>query len=511
MINETRFKDLAERDNFIVVYPFITHYDGVRLPNCWGFFLDQHIHQGAGEVEDLHQIALEVEATFKIDPNRRYVTGLSSGAGMSVALAVAQNEYFAAAGSVEGLPYWETSGSVSSTCFIKGTFKTISSDVTAMQAEQRRPEEQRAIPIMAIHSLNDCVVNLLGSENIRDSWLRRYGVNPAAVETKDCTKEGVACTQTKYGTTQRSVVETVFYDGKRGDLIGTGTHYWVGDNSGQFADPTGPSASELQWAFFKAHAFTENPPPSVSITAISASGSSVTVSGSTSASAGSIVEVAVRLDGRFPQPQKIALGTSSWSVTFDNLPINSVYVPVATAKDNDGAIATVTGNPVTIGSPQVVGPPVATISHVSVNGDCVTVAGTASDPEGQLAAVVVELGARGQKSAVLTQSDYRYQECGLPGGTYSTQVQASNRLGAKSAIVSGPNATVSDLQVVTANWQMHMSEGRLRVYLAPCVSVGFGSCDAAFSEIFLANQFNPFPLHRKATAADWFLHPENVR
>ena len=26
MINETRFKDLAERDNFIVVYPFITSF-----------------------------------------------------------------------------------------------------------------------------------------------------------------------------------------------------------------------------------------------------------------------------------------------------------------------------------------------------------------------------------------------------------------------------------------------------------------------------------------------------
>ena len=100
MINETRFKDLAERDGFIVVYPFITSYDGLRNTNCWGFFLNQHIHQGAGEVEDLHQIALEVEAAFKIDANRRYVTGLSSGAGMAVALAVAQNEYFAAAGSV---------------------------------------------------------------------------------------------------------------------------------------------------------------------------------------------------------------------------------------------------------------------------------------------------------------------------------------------------------------------------------------------------------------------------
>jgi len=28
MINETRFKELAERENFIVVYPFITSYDG---------------------------------------------------------------------------------------------------------------------------------------------------------------------------------------------------------------------------------------------------------------------------------------------------------------------------------------------------------------------------------------------------------------------------------------------------------------------------------------------------
>ena len=47
-------------------------------------------------------------------------------------------------------------------------------------------------------------------------------------------------------------------------------HYWVGDNSGQFADPTGPSASELQWAFFKAHPFRDSQPPSVSIASATA-------------------------------------------------------------------------------------------------------------------------------------------------------------------------------------------------------------------------------------------------
>jgi pyruvate carboxylase len=67
-----------------------------------------------------------------------------------------------------------------------------------------------------------------------------------------------------------------------------------------------------------------------------------------------------------------------------------------------------------------------------------------------------------------------------------------------------------NLQAVTANWQVHMSAGRLRVYLAPCASVGFGSCDQGFSEIFLANQFNPFPLHRKATSKDWYVRPEII-
>jgi poly(hydroxyalkanoate) depolymerase family esterase len=510
MINETRFRDLAERDNFIVVYPFITSYDGLRDTNCWGFFLDQHIHKGAGEVEDLHQIALEVEAGFKIDPNRRYVTGLSSGAGMAVDLAVAQSAYFAAAGSVAGLPYSETSSSVGFVCSSQGTFKSISADVNAMQAEQQRPQDQRAIPIMAIHSLNDCVVNILGSENIRDSWIRRYSVSATATEAKDCTAKGVACRQMKYGTPQRSVVETVFYDGKRGDLVGTGTHYWVGDNSGQFADPTGPSASELLWAFFKEHPLRDNPPPSVSIASAVASGSSITATGSASASAGSIVEVDVRLDGRFPQPQKIASGTSAWTVTFDNLPADANYLPVAIAKDSAGATSSVTGVPVAVGSPPPPAPPNVTIGNVSVHGDCVTVTGTASDPDGQLAGVAVELGNRGQKPAALTQSDYKYQECGLPGGTYSTSAQAADRLGAKSAIVSGPVATVGDVQVVTANWQAHMSAGRLRVYAAPC-NVGFGACDEGFADIFLANQFNAFPLNRKGSSTDWYVRPENIR
>jgi poly(hydroxyalkanoate) depolymerase family esterase len=510
MIAETRFRELAERDGFIVVYPFITSFDGFRSPNCWGFFLDHHIHEGAGEAEDLHQIAREVEAAFKIDPNRRYVTGLSSGAGMAVALAVAQSEYFAAAGAVAGLPYSETASAVPRSCTSPGTFRQIPAVVAAMQAEQRRPEEQRQVPIMAIHSRNDCTVHALASENIRDSWIRRYGLSRTPAATLDCQNEGVACTHVKYGPPQRSVVETVLYDGERGSGIsGAGSHYWVGDNPGQFANPRGPSASELLWSFFKGHPFAEREPPSVAIASAAASGRSVTVAGTAASPAATIVEVGVRLDGRFPQMQRLATGTTAWTVTFDNVPDNASYVPVATARDNDGAAASATGPAVSVGSPPPNAAPEITVTDARATGGCIRVTGTASDPEGRLASVQAELGGRGLKPATLSGRDFSYQECGLPGGSYSTRAVATDDQGLNSTD-AGPTVEIEALESATANWQGHMSAGRIRIYGSQCANFGFGTCDAAFADIFVRHQFNPFALHRRPAASDWYENTANV-
>jgi len=107
-------------------------------------------------------------------------------------------------------------------------------------------------------------------------------------------------------------VETVFYEGRRGDIIGAGSHYWVGDNRGEFANPTGPSATDLLWTFFRAHPFAEHPPPTVTIGSASAGGTSVAVAGTASASAGSsVAEVTVRLEDSSPQAPKAATGTTN--------------------------------------------------------------------------------------------------------------------------------------------------------------------------------------------------------
>lgn len=264
MIDQTGFTALAERDGFIVVFPFITSYDGTRSPNCWGFWFGDHIHQGAGEVEDLYRLAREVEGRFAIDPQRRYVTGLSSGGAMAIALAVAQSEYFAAAGAAAGLPYGENSWAVSFSCLVPGFFKSVSADVAAMRNEQKSSAEQRTIPLMTVQSSNDCTVNAQAAERIRDTWLDRYGVSRTPVDSEDCSAEGVSCTKQRYGSAERSLVESVLYSGETGGFSGHGAHYWVGDAAGEFANPKGPSASALFWDFFEQHPFDAAPAPTAS-------------------------------------------------------------------------------------------------------------------------------------------------------------------------------------------------------------------------------------------------------
>jgi poly(hydroxyalkanoate) depolymerase family esterase len=514
MINETRFRELADRNGFVVVFPFITSWEQSeqRNTNCWGFWFDQHIHEGVGEVEDLYQIAREVEARFPIDPERRYVTGLSSGAAMAIVLAVARSEYFAAVGAAAGLPYSETDRSVGFFCANPGSFKPISAIVAAMRAEQRRPEEQRAVPLMLVHSINDCTVNRQASENSRDAWLERYGVatrTPSA--TSDCTTEGVACAHNRYGAADRSLVETVFYTGERGSVLGTGSHYWVGDNSGEFANARGPSASELFWAFFEQHPFSENRPPALAIASATADGTAITVQGTASDPENQLAQVRVGLEGRHPVPPRTATGTTDWTVRFEGLSDNARYTPVATATDAGGAVATVRGAPVVVGTPPEPQPPVVTIGAVVAEGSCVSVSGTATAAtEGaSLVGVDVQLGTRDFAPAALADGGFTFHACDLVPGTYATRARATDSDGA-SATVAGAEAVVRGFPRVVADWQGHMAAQRLRVYRAPCPSVGFGACDVGFSTIFLTHGFDPFPLHQSPSSGAWYLDPARI-
>jgi poly(hydroxyalkanoate) depolymerase family esterase len=271
----------ADRFGFILVAPFITSYDGLRNTNCWGFWLDQHRHQGRGEPEDLHQIARQVEARFGTDPRRRYVTGLSSGAAMAVVLSVTHNEYFAAAASASGLPYGEDAASVSfSGCPGNATFHAVSRVVTDMRRERNA---SHAIPLLVLQNNQDCTVVQPAGRNLRDAQLQLNG--DAAHDTpaealagqRPCTPingPDYGCQQSFYTVDaqpgSRSLVETVFYSGPTATPAPGDTdhgHYWIGGQAGRdgnWALQRGPSYPDIVWDFFSRHAADTGgpaPPP----------------------------------------------------------------------------------------------------------------------------------------------------------------------------------------------------------------------------------------------------------
>src|SRR5262245_37791927 len=262
----------ADRFGFILVAPFITSYDGLRNQNCWGFWFDAHRHEGRGEPEDLHQIALEVEARLSVDPARRYITGLSSGAAMSVVAAVTHNEYWAAAARASGRPYGEDAAAVSLSGMCPGsaTFHPVDRVARDMRLELDDPY---AIPLLVLQNERDCTVVQPAGRNLRDAQLRVFG--DQAHDTPDEARAAQrACTpsfQDDYGrheqvhTAERSAgrrfrVEAVLHSRPPAtpDPGGTGPgHFWIGGehgHDGRWSLRRGPGYPDIVWDFFARNA-----------------------------------------------------------------------------------------------------------------------------------------------------------------------------------------------------------------------------------------------------------------
>ncbi|MCG8520420.1 MAG: PHB depolymerase family esterase [Pseudomonadales bacterium] len=260
----------ADQYGFVLVAPFITSYDGLRNENCWGFWFDHHRHQGRGEVEDLHQIGLAVEDAFAIDPERRYITGLSSGGAMAVVAATAHNEYWAAAAAASGLPYGEDAASVSLTgqCPGSASFHSVSQVASDMAAEL---DDDYPIPLMVLQNANDCTVLQTAANNIRDAHLQVFGSDGSSQGNSEASSTACSpyyqdrhqCQHTRYTENsqagQRSLVETIFLDGPLAtpNLQDTDHgHYWIGGehgNNGKWSVRVGPSYPDIVWDFFDRH------------------------------------------------------------------------------------------------------------------------------------------------------------------------------------------------------------------------------------------------------------------
>ena len=241
----TGFNRLADRHRFLVAYPFITSYRGMRNRNCWGWWFDREIHAGAGEVEDLWQIIEDIKRRYGVDERRIHVAGLSSGAGMAVAMMVAHADGIASGAAVAGVPYAERADAARHAFNQQPRNRPVAAIVKAMRAEMG--DAAHLVPIQIVHSRDDDKVDIQSAKVLRDSWGHCFDIDtgrPARVVSGE--DRGSAWENSFYpDDTGKTAIETLFLEGPG--------HGWYGGNPGEFSYPDAPDIARAIWKFFAAH------------------------------------------------------------------------------------------------------------------------------------------------------------------------------------------------------------------------------------------------------------------
>lgn len=233
----TGFDAIADREQFLVLYPYVTSYSGYRARECWGWWIKSHRTRGRGEAEDIWRIVDQVQQDYAVDPSRRYICGLSSGGAMAVNCLVAHPDRFAGGTSVAGLAYGESPSAVKGSAFSIPRYNSLQrlSSVTRKNLSGAAPPN-----LLIVHSDGDQVVSTKATDNLEESWKQVADLDEAANEWQ-IEGELADTPWQMHGFTQD----------KQHRLIRLNTHgfphSWLGGPEGQHSSPDAPCISELIW------------------------------------------------------------------------------------------------------------------------------------------------------------------------------------------------------------------------------------------------------------------------
>jgi poly(hydroxyalkanoate) depolymerase family esterase len=242
----TRMNELAERHDFIVLYP-----EQSRRANpfgCWNWF-DPAALTGTGEAAAIARIVRRVVKRYPVDPTRVYITGMSAGGAMACVLANCYGTLFAACAVHSGLMYRAaTSPSAALTAMRMGSLN--SATRTARQTELTSPSAAAFVPTLVIHGDRDETVNPVNADQIIEQTrtLAEYESVPPQPLIESAERRvagpGRAYQVRDYKRDGQIVMRKIIVEG-----LG---HAWSGgDERHPFNDPQGPDASQLIWDFLR--------------------------------------------------------------------------------------------------------------------------------------------------------------------------------------------------------------------------------------------------------------------
>ena len=242
----TRMNQLADRHDFIVLYP-----EQSRRANpfgCWNWF-EPAVLRGTGEAAVIARIVRRVMKQYHVDHTRVYIAGMSAGGAMACVLANCYGTLFAACAVHSGLMY-RAASSPSAAAEAMRMGSSNSALETARQTTLTSPPAAAFVPTLVIHGDRDETVSPVNAEQIIEQSRTRaeYDRGPPQplVETAErrVASSRRAYQLRDYARDGRIVLRKIIIEG-----LG---HAWSGgDERHPFNDSQGPDASQLIWDFLR--------------------------------------------------------------------------------------------------------------------------------------------------------------------------------------------------------------------------------------------------------------------
>jgi poly(3-hydroxybutyrate) depolymerase len=443
------WKSVADQYGAVILAPNAT--GNVYSNHCWDYASTSHNRTSGhdGVLLDLIQ-RFTTNAQYAIDPNQVYVAGLSSGGGETMVLGCLAPDVFAGVGINAGPPPGTTTAQIS---YVPSGYTATNAANNCKGLAGSRSASFASQVASVVWGTSDYTVS------------QQYG--PMDAQAMRLVYGG---TFTKGSSTTVATGGTsVPYSDANGKLRTTEVavsgmgHAWPAGSGGQntnFVDATHVNypAFVMDFWFKNNLRVTRAAPPVVDNCNASVSGTTVTVSGSGTDSAGSISSWRVVLNGPSAVDDAAAGSGASFARSYTNL-ANGYYTGSVTATDNGtGLTSSACGiAQFLVGTPPALQPP-AGLAVATTTSNSVTLSWNAAG--GATGYHVYRNGSRVNASPVTGTS---YTDGGLAASTtYSYQVSSTNggSESALSAAVAGTTASSWTCTATTSSNYAHVQAGR---------------------------------------------------
>lgn len=258
----TRFNALADEGRFIVLYPE-TEAALTNPYGCWLWWRPDHQRRNSGEPQLIVQMVELLKNRVKIDPDRVYVTGISSGGAMSTILASVYPDVFAAAGVHSGMAYGAASSAVCGLGVMRHGFADPQGHGDL--AYHHQGDRHRMVPAILFQGTGDSVVSRVNTDQLVEQLAQMNDLADDGDGQNESFDDAVDDTETarvdggyeyavyKYrDNIDRVVLQKVLVDRLE--------HAWSGGSEeGSYTDPKGPDATAMMWDFFRQWSLKDTP------------------------------------------------------------------------------------------------------------------------------------------------------------------------------------------------------------------------------------------------------------